>query len=507
MTSSWRRTVSLFSYESLELRRVLASAIPSANDQYVLELINSARANPVGYAASLGIDLNEGLAPETISSVAKPPLAFNYFLVDAAQKHSDWMLATDNFSHTGSGGSSPDARMQNAGYVFDNIRTWSENIGYKANSAVINPTEYARLVEESLFIDKGVSGRGHRKTLMSDNFMEIGIGARTGNYKGFNTLMLTQDFAKSTGPFLTGVAYSDSVLANRFYTPGEGLSGIVIIAIRDGSDLLYRTQTTAVGGYSLQLPKGRYSIMAIGTGLGESQFIADLLIGTANRKLDFIKGVVRKAPEVAVYGNSRSIVNKDNTPSATDGTFFGTTLVSRGSITKTYSIKNHGNDTLFLNGNTRVFTSTPEFKVTTLPPQNVAPGGTVTFSVTFDPNVGGTRTAVVQFANTDRLENPFTFSVSGIGADGIPPQGIPPQGILAYGGGKSQDQPQGDSTVSMFTTPISITQISDLSGHQHDDEIARDAAFRSLNEVPDETKDTTSFWFWTHFNFIVPDVI
>ncbi len=34
------------------------------------------------------------------------PLAFDAELVDAAGKHSDWMVAQDVFSHTGVGGSS-----------------------------------------------------------------------------------------------------------------------------------------------------------------------------------------------------------------------------------------------------------------------------------------------------------------------------------------------------------------------------------------------------------------
>ncbi len=478
MISTARRVVSLLSYESLELRRVLASAIPSANDQYVLELVNSARANPAGYAASLGINLNEGLPAGTISNAAKQPLAFNYYVVDAAQKHSDWMLATDTFSHAGAGGTRADARMQAAGYMFGNPPVWSENLGLKASSATFDASVFAKQIQENLFVDKDTSGRGHRVTMLDPKFMEVGIGSRVGEYKGFNAMMMTQDFAKNTGPFLTGVVYSDAVLANHFYTPGEGLGGIIITAIRDGGDQLYRTQTSAVGGYSLQLPKGRYSIMASGQGLGNSQFLSDVLVGTTNRKLDFVKGVVRTAPEVVVYGNGRSIVNKDSTPSATDGTFFGTTPVVGGTLSKTYTIKNHGNETLLLNGSTRVFTSTPEFRVTSLPPQSVGPGQSVTFTVLFDPNLTGTRTAVVQFANTDRLENPFTFTVSGIGAEGLPPQGI-----FAPTEGTAQGEVKGDFQFNMIANRISNLPISSLAGDQQIREIATDTAFRLLHDV------------------------
>ena len=55
----------------------MMSAAPSAAEQYFLELINRARANPAAEAARLGISLNEGLAGGTITASAKPPLAFN----------------------------------------------------------------------------------------------------------------------------------------------------------------------------------------------------------------------------------------------------------------------------------------------------------------------------------------------------------------------------------------------------------------------------------------------
>jgi hypothetical protein len=36
-------------------------------EQYLLELINEARLDPLAKAASLGIDLNQGLAPGTLT--------------------------------------------------------------------------------------------------------------------------------------------------------------------------------------------------------------------------------------------------------------------------------------------------------------------------------------------------------------------------------------------------------------------------------------------------------
>src|SRR5688500_18814084 len=95
----------------LEARRMFAVVYPTNNEQYLVELINRARANPTAEATRLGIALNEGVsAGETISTTAKQPLAINPNITDAARKHSQWMIDTDSFSHTGQGGSSVKTR-------------------------------------------------------------------------------------------------------------------------------------------------------------------------------------------------------------------------------------------------------------------------------------------------------------------------------------------------------------------------------------------------------------
>ena len=72
----------------------------NAYEQYMLELINVERAK-----------------------VGSQPLAFDGDLNESAENHSAWMIATDTFSHTGTGGSSPGDRMKAAGYVFSG--SWS----------------------------------------------------------------------------------------------------------------------------------------------------------------------------------------------------------------------------------------------------------------------------------------------------------------------------------------------------------------------------------------------
>ena len=67
----------------------------TAYEQLMLELVNAARAK-----------------------VGAQPLAFNGYLNSSADSHTNWMIATDTFSHTGVNGSAPTTRMKSAGYVF-----------------------------------------------------------------------------------------------------------------------------------------------------------------------------------------------------------------------------------------------------------------------------------------------------------------------------------------------------------------------------------------------------
>lgn len=64
-------------------------AQPSDFEQYFLELVNRARSDPGAEAQRLGLGLNDGLNPGTISGAAKQPPAFNAALIDAARGHGE----------------------------------------------------------------------------------------------------------------------------------------------------------------------------------------------------------------------------------------------------------------------------------------------------------------------------------------------------------------------------------------------------------------------------------
>jgi len=270
---------------------------PSDYEQYLLELINRARADPAEEAARSGIDLNEGLAPGTLSSDLKQPLAMNLELLTAARGHSQWMIDNDLFSHTGANGSSPGARMTAAGYDFLPAWSWGENIAWYGQTLTSPPPiATTATLHQSLFVDADVDGRGHRLNLMNPDFREIGPGIALGNYSGYNAEMTTEDFAYTSVPagnsFLTGVVYDDHrVTRDYFYTPGEGFGGATITATRASDGATFQTATWSSGGYRLALPAGTYDVTASGGGLSTNIAVHSVPMGQSNVKVDFTTDV------------------------------------------------------------------------------------------------------------------------------------------------------------------------------------------------------------------------
>jgi uncharacterized protein YkwD len=272
----------------LETRKLFAAVFPTANEQYLVELINRGRANPSAEATRYDTALNEGLAPNTITTAAKQPVAINPYLTDAARKHSQWMIDNDTFSHTGSGGSNPGGRITSAGYDWD---TYGENLGWNGTTGTLNATSTTAAVHEGLYVDAGIAGRGHRVNLMNPAWREVGAGVVTGVFtsgQNYNALMATEDFAASGDAiFLTGVAYNDGVTNDNFYTPGEALGGVVVKAVRTSDNLTFQMTTWSSGGYSLAVDAGTYKVTATGGGLGGTVTYNNVVVGSQNVKRDF----------------------------------------------------------------------------------------------------------------------------------------------------------------------------------------------------------------------------
>jgi Ca2+-binding RTX toxin-like protein len=183
-----------------------------------------------------------------------------------------------------------------AGYAFTGSWTWGENMGWTGSTGSIDVTARTESIHRDLYVDEGIEGRGHRINVMKENFREIGAGVVTGAFTAgqtYNAVMATEDFATSgSSIFLTGVAYSDGVAQNNFYTPGEGLGGVLVRATRASDGASFQASTWASGGYSLALAAGTYTVTASGGGLVGTVTYNNVVINAQNVKRDFTPAAV-----------------------------------------------------------------------------------------------------------------------------------------------------------------------------------------------------------------------
>ncbi len=104
------------------------------------------------------------------------PLALNGQLTVAAQRHSDDMVASGNFSHTGSDGSAPAGRVSEAGYVWaavgENIaQTWAVDAGQ--------------------VFGLWMGSEGHRENMLNPAYFDMGVAVATaGDGRVFWTLLV-----------------------------------------------------------------------------------------------------------------------------------------------------------------------------------------------------------------------------------------------------------------------------------------------------------------------------
>lgn len=143
---------------------------------------------------------------------------------------------------------------------------------------------------------------------------------------------------------------------------------------------------------------------------GLSTAPADYLGDTA-RLINIEKLQFASDPEISVSGNTIHIADGDNTPSATDGTSFGSLAQGEAAIIHTFTVKNDGGSTLTLGAPVLPsgFTIVPTNPLVV----SLVPGASDTFQVRLDSTVVGAKSGQISIATNDNDENPFNFSISG----------------------------------------------------------------------------------------------
>jgi Ca2+-binding RTX toxin-like protein len=276
--------------------------MPTAEEQLTLELVNAARADPGGEVDRLILDRENRIAADSdvtsaltffdvdidllVAQLAEfeavAPLAWNDNLGQSADTHSELMISFDEQSHNLPGEPGLLDRTADAGY--ENAQRIGENV-----FAFSQSTEYghAGFIIDWGFGPGGIQDpAGHRNSLLSANFTEIGI-----------SILEENDVETSVGPFVvtqhlgTRFDYNAQLLGvviddtdnDDFYDIGEGLGGVTVTAVGDAGT--FTTTTWDAGGYQIELAAGTYEVTFSGGAL-DGTITQTVQIGTDNVKLD-----------------------------------------------------------------------------------------------------------------------------------------------------------------------------------------------------------------------------
>ena len=120
-------------------------------------------------------------------------------------------------------------------------------------------------------------------------------------------------------------------------------------------------------------------------------------------------------PEIGVLQNTNSIADNSGNYN------FGSRNLST-STPVTFTIENTGDRVLKLSSVPRVTVTGTAYTLVSDAPASIPPGGSATFTVSFNPSTCGPLNGSISIANDDASENPYNFSLSGVGLDNIPPQ-------------------------------------------------------------------------------------
>jgi len=267
---------------------------PTPEETLILEFMNRMRADPRAdgqriydevKASKLGW-LGRGVDMEMFNKEmgelkSAPPLVMNLKLLEAARKHSHYMIK-NGLGHVevqgkdGFVAASFGERIQAAGYSGSGA---GENCFARAPGAYGSHAGFA--IDASGPDSKGPGGmqpeRGHRRNMANSGFREVGPGALPNG----NALSVTHNFGNRNVPRLAGGVVFTDKNGNGFYDVGEGLGGVKISG-SDGSS----TTTWKSGGYALDL-KGAAKITLNAEFAGVS-FSKGFEAGAENVKFDWI---------------------------------------------------------------------------------------------------------------------------------------------------------------------------------------------------------------------------
>ncbi len=186
---------------------VMASANTGSEESFTdemeaefLEWINSARANPLEMAATVGLDPDQVLEdfPEFYDDLTQgmDPLNPDAALRDVARAHTEDMFTNGFFGYDSSDGTDLETRIRESAY---NPESTGEAIGMLGFFNYIDTSEAVYQIFARLYIDELNPDRTRPLNILNPDFEDIGIGFGAGEFTvkeiPYNAYLVTCDFA------------------------------------------------------------------------------------------------------------------------------------------------------------------------------------------------------------------------------------------------------------------------------------------------------------------------
>ncbi|HJQ26738.1 MAG TPA: FG-GAP-like repeat-containing protein [Blastocatellia bacterium] len=232
------------------------------------------------------------------------------------------------------------------------------------------------------------------------NSVSIRLGDGAGNFSGSTVSVGTP----------TRVAFGDFNGDGKLdLAVSSGGNNSVSIMLGDGAGNFSGPTTVSVGTFPQPLVVSDFN------GDGKLDFAA--ANSNSNTISVRLNSCLTLAPHINVQGNNLTIAPGDNSPSTADGTDFGSTAVTGGMVTHTFTIQNTGSGPLNIFGITKGSDGrVPSFTLGPLTPASpIPPGSFATFTVTFDPSAAGLRTTSLNITSNDCSQSFYLFLIQGTG--------------------------------------------------------------------------------------------
>ena len=206
-------------------------------------------------------------------------------------------------------------------------------------------------------------------------------------------------------------------VTNRFWITNSGPVALAVSGITTASamgaaaDFAVLSAPTSISPWAVSGLVVRFSPLAAGLRTGVLA-VASSDPDTPSHPL-FLWGR-GAAPEIGVSGLGVALTNNSDATTAA-GSDFGTGVIGRVSVTRTFMITNSGTYNLTNGAPALSGPHAGDFAIAQAPAVLVAPGGTTALAITFAPLATGARTASVSWANSDANESPFTLALAGVG--------------------------------------------------------------------------------------------